>query len=146
MAGASNSSNGSLPNFFESATHPEMAPGTVTASQPSLGICVMPLKCEGPNAFGARPEAFRPCSVFPSQTVANESEPSPLLVGSSTVMQAAVAIPASTAFPPRASMLNPACAASGCDVATMFAAKIGIRCDGYGKSHVNGVGILAVYH
>ena len=49
----------------------------------------------------------------------------PLLQGSTTVNAIAVASAASTALPPRASISTPACAASGCDVATTFAAQTG---------------------
>ena len=54
----------------------------------------------------------------------------PLLQGSTTVSVIAVASAASTALPPRASIATPACVASGCDVATTFAAQIGCRRDG----------------
>src|SRR5690348_12137549 len=37
IAGSNSFSNGSFPNRFESASHPETAPGTVTGSQPRLG-------------------------------------------------------------------------------------------------------------
>jgi hypothetical protein len=53
----------------------------------------------------------------------------PLEVGSTTVRAIAAARPASTAFPPLASICTPACAASGCEVATTFFASSGMRCD-----------------
>ena len=52
---------------------------------------------------------------------------------STIVMHAAVAIAASTALPPAASMRRPACAASGCEVATTLRAKTGARWVGYGE-------------
>jgi len=60
----------------------------------------------------------------------NASDPMPLLVGSSTVSEIAVASTASTALPPFISMESPACAASGCDVATTFRASTGMRWEG----------------
>ena len=86
-----------------------MQPGTVIASTPRSGI--LPLyfsKYFGVHAAGERPEAFRPCSLPPSQTSAKASEPRPLLHGSTTVSVAAVAMIASTAEPPRASICRPA--------------------------------------
>ena len=62
--------------------------------------------------------------------IANASEPMPLEVGSTTVSVIAAASAASTALPPRASICRPACAASGCEVATTFLASTGMRCDG----------------
>ena len=47
-----------------------------------------------------------------------------------TVNAIAVAMAASTALPPLANMLSPACAASGCDVTTMLSAKMAERRDG----------------
>jgi len=58
------------------------------------------------------------------------SLPMPLLVGSTTVSVIAVASTASTAIPPLSSIRNPACAASGCDVATALGASIGLRWEG----------------
>jgi hypothetical protein len=58
--------------------------------------------------------------------MAKASPPIPLLVGSTTVKVIAAAKAASTAFPPRMSILIPACAANGCEVATVFRAKTGI--------------------
>src|SRR5882724_8400639 len=91
-----------------------------------------------PSALGARPDALSPCNCLPSHTIENESEPNPLLVGSRTVMHAAVAIAASTALPPSRRICKPACAASGCEVATMFAANTGSRWEGYGSCQVKG--------
>jgi hypothetical protein len=62
--------------------------------------------------------------------MAKASEPMPLEVGSTTVSVMAAASPASTALPPFASIASPACAASGCDVATTFFASSGMRCEG----------------
>ena len=53
----------------------------------------------------------------------------PFDVGSTTVNVIAVAIAASTAFPPDANIPSPACAASGCEVATMFFASTALRFD-----------------
>src|SRR5262245_53313344 len=71
--------------------------------------------------------------------MANASDPMPLLVGSTTVSAIAAASAASTAFPPASNMRSPACAASGCDVATTFRAITGARCDAYGNSYSKGV-------
>ena len=62
--------------------------------------------------------------------MANASEPSPQDTGSTMVIAAAAAMAASIALPPRASMRKPACAAKGCEVATTFLAKTGMRWDG----------------
>lgn len=61
--------------------------------------------------------------------IAKVSLPMPFWQGSTTVSAIAVASAASTALPPRASMRNPALAASGCDVETTLAASSGIRCE-----------------
>jgi hypothetical protein len=58
------------------------------------------------------------------------SLPMPLLVGSSTVREMAVASTASTALPPFISMRRPACAPSGCEVATALRARMGMRWEG----------------
>ena len=70
------------------------------------------------------------CSLPPSQTMAKRSLPRPLLTGSTTVSAIAVAIAASTALPPFCSIESPACAASGCVVATQFRASTGMRREG----------------
>jgi len=49
----------------------------------------------------------------------------PLETGSTSESVMAVARIASTALPPAASICRPACAASGCEVATMFFARTG---------------------
>jgi hypothetical protein len=49
----------------------------------------------------------------------------PFMVGSTTVMAAALAIAASTALPPLAIMRRPAVAARCCEEATTFEAKTG---------------------
>gem|GEM_PF-3627307 len=69
--------------------------------------------------YGEYPLAFKPWSLSFIQTRANASLPNPFEVGSTTVKQAAVAIAASTAFPPALIISSPACAANGCDVATI---------------------------
>jgi hypothetical protein len=65
--------------------------------------------------------------LLPSHRIANASLPRPLPVGSTTVSVIAVASTASTALPPFISMESPACAASGCDVATTLRASTGMR-------------------
>jgi len=121
MAGTNDSARGSFPNFKASSAHADGMPGTVTGAQPYLGMPVHPaalsFSIEMPS--GARPLAFRPYSLPRIQTRANASPPMPLDVGSTTVRQAAAAMAASTAFPPCLSIARPACAASGCDAATM---------------------------
>lgn len=98
----------------------------------------MPPKYSGVHAAGERPEALRPCTFSPSQTMANASEPIPLETGSTMVSVMAVAMAASTALPPSASIRRPAWAASGCDVHTTLSARTGLRGQAYGKSHPNG--------
>ena len=100
------------------------------ASQPRVGIAVCPLKRSRFHAAGERPEAFSPWSFFPSHRMQNASLPMPLLVGSTTVSVIAAASAASTALPPFCIMLRPACAASGCEVATTFFASTGMRWEG----------------
>ena len=51
----------------------------------------------------------------------------PFDTGSTSVRVIAVARIASTALPPAASICSPACAASGCEVETTFAASSGLR-------------------
>src|SRR6185369_5248020 len=133
MPASKRSSNGSFPYRFESAIHADTAPGTVTESHPRLGMIFLPAKRSGVQSAGERPDALRPTRRWPSQRIAKTSEPMPLDVGSTTVSVMAAARPASTALPPFASMASPACAASGCDVATMFFASTGMRCEAYGK-------------
>src|SRR5882672_8339625 len=137
MAGSNRLANGSLPCFFESSTHAETHPGTVTDSHPSVGTDLWSLKRSGVHPAGERPEALSPTRRLPSQRIANTSEPMPLEVGSTTVSVIAAARPASTALPPRASAARPACAASGCDVATTFRARTGMRCEAYGNCQEN---------
>jgi hypothetical protein len=59
--------------------------------------------------------------------MAKASDPIPLDTGSTTVSAIAVAMAASTAPPPSASIRTPACAASGCEVHTTLAASTGFR-------------------
>jgi hypothetical protein len=127
IADSKRSSNGSAPKRSDNAIHDDTAPGTVTEPQPSAGIRSCPAKRCGFQASGARPEAFRPCSRSPSQTNANASPPMPFIVGSTTVSAMAVASAASIALPPRASAWTPACAARGCEAATMLRASTGAR-------------------
>src|SRR6185369_15067283 len=142
MAGSIRSAKGSLPKRSLSATQPATAPGTVTESKPRLGGLTasapyLRLKCSVVHAAGALPEAFRPCSCWPSHTIANASLPRPLLTGSQIVMAAAAAIAASTALPPFHMMRSPACAASGCEVETTLRASTGRRVVGYGLLKLN---------
>jgi hypothetical protein len=62
--------------------------------------------------------------------MAYASEPMPFETGSTSVSVIAVARIASTALPPAASICRPACAASGCEVETMFCASTGLRGQG----------------
>ncbi len=126
IAGSNSFSNGSLPNLACSSTHAETAPGTVTEFQPTAGMALPP-KYSGVHSAGERPDALRPCSCRPSQTMANASEPMPLDTGSTSVRVIAVAMAASTALPPSASIRRPAWAASGWDVHTTLAARTGLR-------------------
>jgi hypothetical protein len=100
MAGPNSVANSSLPNLSESFTQAETAPGTVTLSQPCIGMASSPAKRSGVQPAGERPEAFSPCSCLPSQRIANASDPIPLPDGSTTVSVMAVAMAASTALPP----------------------------------------------
>ena len=101
----------------------------VTVSQPVRGIADIPMKRSDDHAAGARPDAFSPCNrrVAGSHRMQNRSLPSPLLHGSVTVSAMAAASAASTALPPLASIRNPACAASGCEVLTTLRASTGCR-------------------
>ena len=119
-----------MPNFFESSTQAETAPGTETLSHPRAGIVLYRLKYSGVHAAGERPEAFRPCSFLPSQMTAKRSLPMPFEIGSTTVSVIAAASAASTALPPASSMRRPAWAARGCEVETTFRASVGRRCVG----------------
>src|SRR5205814_6615338 len=143
MAGCSRSAKGSLPNRCDSAAHPATAPGTVTASQPRVGNVSPCLwrKYSRVHAAGAGPELFRPCRARPSHTIAKLSLPSPFETGSTIAIAAAAATAASTALPPWRSIASPACAASGCDVATTLRANSGLRVVGYGLVHENCIGV-----
>ena len=129
MAGSKRSANGSLPNFSDMSRHAITAPGTVTESHPRCGIAACSLKRSSDQPAGERPEALSPCSFLPSHKMQKASLPMPLLVGSSTVREIAVASMASTALPPLSIMRRPACAASGWDVATVLRASTGMRCE-----------------
>ena len=119
-----------MPKRSLKATQLATAPGTVIESKPRVGgffasapyFC---LKYSGVQVWGARPEAFRPCRAEPSHRMQKASLPRPLLTGSVIVSAAAAAMIASTALPPCASMVRPACAASGCEVATTLRANSG---------------------
>ena len=52
--------------------------GSVTASQPRVGIALLPAKRSGVHPAGERPEASRPTRRWPSQRIAKASEPMPL--------------------------------------------------------------------
>ena len=124
--GFDSAENDSWPKRADRSTQALTAPGTVTLSQPRSGIAP-PGKRSGVQSAGERPEALRPCSARPSHRIAKASLPRPLPVGSTTTRAIAAASAASTALPPRASMVRPAWAASGCEVATMLRAKTGDR-------------------
>src|SRR5258706_4105942 len=119
--------NGSLPPFACSSTQAETQPGTLTESQPRSGTRPYFSKVSGVHAAGERPEALRPCSFFPSQTIAYASEPMPFDTGSTSVSVIAVARTASTALPPAASIFSPAVAAKGFEVETTVAQSSGLR-------------------
>src|ERR1700751_1990619 len=126
IAGSKSLSNGSFPNWACSSAHADTAPGTVTEFQPSAGTALPP-KYSGVQAAGERPDAFSPCKRVPPKPRGKAPEPMPLDTGSTIVSVMAVAIAASTALPPSASIRRPACAASGCDVQTTFVARMGLR-------------------
>ena len=98
----------------------------MTEFQPRTGTGP-PRKYSGVHAAGERPEAFNPCNLSPSHTMAKASEPMPLDTGSTKVSVIAAASAASTALPPSASIARPACAASGWDVHTTLRASTGLR-------------------
>ena len=79
-------------------------------------------------AAGDQPLALRPCTVSlaASWTMANRSPPIPFIIGATTPITALAAIAASTACPPRASTIAPACAASGLSAATIPLVEIAI--------------------
>ena len=112
---------GRRPKRLASAAQAAGAPGTVTGNGPYLGMLARPMALVSVRLRlrGDGPLALRPCSLPPCQTSAKASLPMPLAVGSTTVRAAAVAMAASIALPPACSTAKPACAASGCEVATM---------------------------
>ena len=132
IAGSSRSAKGSLPKRSLSAIQLPTAPGTVAESKPRLGgffasaPCFL-LKYPGVQLAGAGPDEFRPCNSLPSQRMAKESLPRPLLTGSQIVIAAAAAMAASTALPPFHIIRKPACAASGCEVEQTLRAITGMR-------------------
>src|SRR5581483_5401775 len=91
MAGSKSRSKGSLPNLTCSSTHADTAPGTVTEFHPRAGTALLPNN-SGVHPAGERPDAFKPCSSRPSQTMANASDPMPLDTGSTTVSAIAAAV------------------------------------------------------
>ena len=113
MAGSNSVWKGRRPNRLCNATQAETAPGTVAESQPVAGIDRRLAKRASVQPAGERPEALSPTSAPPEATMAKASLPMPFVTGSTTVSATAVAIAASTALPPLASMASPACAASG---------------------------------
>src|ERR1035437_6138291 len=98
MAGSNSSAKGSLPKRSDSVTQAETQPGTVTVFQPRCGMVLWSLNNSGVQAAGERPEALKPCSFFPSQTMAQASLAMPFETGSSTVSAMAVASAASMAL------------------------------------------------
>src|SRR5699024_6200840 len=115
IAGFKTSVNGRFPNFFDNLAQAPGAPGMVTGIQPYLGILsyLFSLTASIEILFGDFPLPFKPCNFPFIHTKANRSPPIPLDVGSTTVKQAAVAMAASTAFPPFFKIVIPASAASG---------------------------------
>jgi hypothetical protein len=125
---------GQGPEALESATQAATAPGTVTESQPRTGgrvasPCFL-RKYWGVHAAGAGPEAFRPCSLLPSQRMQNASSRGRCCTARRSSSPPPPAIAPSTALPPCWIMRSPAWAASGCEVETMLRAKTGTRVDG----------------
>src|SRR4051812_49806215 len=104
IAGSSRSANGNLPKRSDNAIQLATAPGIETESKPRFGgVAASPYlreKYSGVQLAGAGPDELSPCNFFPSQRMANESLPRPLLHGSQIVMHAAAAMAASTALPP----------------------------------------------
>ena len=74
--------------------------------------------------------------MLPSHRMQKASAPMPFMVGSTMVMAMAVAIAASTALPPFASMRRPAVAARCWEEATTLDAKTGSLMLAWGKSYV----------
>jgi hypothetical protein len=100
MAASNSLSKGTLPHLACRSTQACTQPGTVTVFQPRTGMVFWAAKYSGVQPAGERPEALRPCSFLPSQTMAKASEPMPLETGSTTVRVMAVARMASMAVPP----------------------------------------------
>src|SRR6187399_1348816 len=127
IAGASTSLMGNLPNFAWSSNQASTAPGTDTGSGPVGGMVAefsflsSARRALSERDFGERPLPLRPRSfwVFASQTMANKSPPTPLLIGSMSPRAALAAIAASTAVPPRLSTSSATWLASGWLVAAM---------------------------
>jgi hypothetical protein len=97
----------------------------VTEFQPRVGTGP-PWKYSGVHEAGERPEAFNPCNLSPSHTMAKASEPMPVETGSTRVRVIAAARAASAALPPSASIARPAWAASGWEVQTTLRASTGL--------------------
>ena len=97
----------------------------VTLPQPVLGMLAWPSYWSGVISSGEWPEALRPTSLVPSHRMQKASAPMPFMVGSTMVMAIALAIAASTALPPLASMRRPAVAARCWEEATTLEAKTG---------------------
>ncbi len=85
-------------------------------SGPRLAISASASGC---TEAGARPLAFSPWAVCPSQTIAKRSPPIPVENGSTTHSIAAAVTAASTALPPSSSTRSAARVASGWLVAAM---------------------------
>src|SRR5687767_13407714 len=71
IAGSKRSANASFPYLSESVTHALTAPGTVTDSQPRVGIAGSPLKRSSDQPAGERPEELSPWSFLLSHRMQN---------------------------------------------------------------------------
>ena len=87
IASAKSESNATRPNRSCSTPQASGAPGTETLVHPRSGnvVCPAARTASADSARGAGPDAFRPCSVLPSHTIAKASLPMPFDVGSTTV-------------------------------------------------------------
>ena len=138
MAGSNRSANGSLPKRSDSVTQADTQPGTLTVFQPRCGMVLWSLKNSGVQAAGERPEALKPCSFSPSQTMANASLPMPLETGSSTVSAMAVASAASMALPPLLQHAQPGLRGERLRGRDDVAREYGLAVGGVGKLPVEG--------
>src|SRR3954462_15988048 len=84
MARSNSFLNGSFPNLAWRSTHACTQPGTVTESQPRIGIDLYLLKYSSVQPGGDRPGTWRPSRRFAPPTTANGSEPMPFDTGSTS--------------------------------------------------------------